>query len=61
MYLRGTQNKRKEVLKMKSEIFDLSTIKGIERAEKEQERLYEKYDNVKFVTIGLDKGYFDCH
>lgn len=36
-------------------VFDISTEKGIKRAEKYQKNLYKKFDNVKIEPTGFNK------
>lgn len=39
----------------KSKVFDISSDKGIKRAERYQQRLYKEYDIVQITPFGLDK------
>ena len=39
----------------KNKVFDISTNKGLKNAEKYQQKLYKKYDNVRIYIAGLNK------
>lgn len=41
--------------KHQSRIFDTSTLKGLQSAERYQARLYNQYDSVTVRPIGLDR------